>query len=238
MKSRPPQPIHEALPSELILLVASRLPDASIAALEASTSWFRDTMRGKDGENFLWRQKCEELRRTKQMPALERSCEGGSPPPSSSSWRARYVSAVVDSRRSAIRHEEVCSSRWGFRFRHDHAAMHRPPQESSRGQERPPAELHFSEDGYYSSSMPGAPSQAKPLPWRLVTPPRAAALARRTQHAAGPPELASPESSHYVRIASYPLLRTSRDPNSWGWKMANRFVEFYTTRPEEGQEPR
>ena len=66
-----------------------------------------------------------------------------------------------------------------------------------------PATLSFGEDGYYTSTIPGAPSSSRPLQWRLL------------------------RAGGAVQIASYPICEVARAPD-WGWRMRNRFVEFYT----------
>ena len=51
----------------------------------------------------------------------------------------------------------------------------------------------------------------------------------KSSRAFTPADAAELGSSSLVRIAAYPLLTVSRS-DDWGWRMANRFVEFYTTR--------
>lgn len=188
------------LPAELLLHIWRLLADhASLAHCEQVCTGFRQLVAGAAGEP-LWQALVHSLWETRQRPLLPLP-----PEVAPTSWKQKFVFIMRDSRRRVLAEEELIRAQWRFRFRQDLEQLHMTEDELTEFRARKPAELSFNSNGYYSSTIPGAPSSSQPLRWRLV----------------------ETDDGSMVQISAYPLLQVERTPD-WGWRMHNKFVEFYT----------
>ena len=166
---------------------------ATLGAVEQVCRSWHATLRSPRSAG-LWREHCMALWRDRtqwrcdDMPASRRALQ----------------LSMRDAERQTITPEELSAAVWLFRFvGPDLAHEHRTPQEREAHAASERGQLSFAADGIYTSTMPGAPSASRPLPWKVAS------------------------EGSCVRIASYPLLRVTRSKD-WGWRMRNQFVEFYT----------
>ena len=190
------------LPVEVLLHVWRELPYEMLVSCEQVCDFWRAILSGSDGDE-LWRERALALWRTKQPPLL--------PPPSrvtQLSWKQQFAFRIQDSRRRRLTTTELSCANWRFRFRQCLEQFHMTNDEREQFRARQPAKLNFDPDGLYTSTIPGAPSSTRPLRWQLVT--------------------VGDGSESAVRIGGYPLLRIDRT-DDWGWRMQNRFVEFFTS---------
>ena len=205
-----------SLSGDALRLVARELSVADAIALEQTCCACRAHL------ELSWRLRCEQIVQTKLPPPrpLQPLRHAGS------AWKRRYAAAYLDSRRKEITRKEITSSDWSFRFvPGDLVDLHLTPDERA-AREKVQPRPEFSESGFYSSSLPGAPSAARPLPWSLIVRPPPQQRGQRAPSSANSCVRIGP-GAELVRIASYPLLHASRTAD-WGWRMSNRFVEFFT----------
>ena len=179
------------LPEDIILSILSRASTAALISSERVCRTWRAILSSAAGEK-LWSTHCAALWREE----TQWQCDFL---PS----RRALIHSLRDAARAAITAEELSGSLWRFRFvGPDLAHAHLTPQERE-ARANTCEQLYFAPEGVYTSTIPGAPSASRPLPWRIAS------------------------DGRKVRIASYPPLLVSRTAD-WGWCMRNQFVEFYT----------
>ena len=189
------------LPVEVLLHVWRELPYQMLVSCEQVCCLWRMILSGVDGDQ-LWQQQALALWQTKQPPLLPPT-----PLVAQQSWKQQFAFRLQDSRRRCLTSTELSCANWRFRFRQCLEQFHMTNEEREEHRAREPAKLTFDLDGYYTSIIPGAPSSTRPLRWQLVT--------------------MGNGCESVVQIGGYPLLRIDRTPD-WGWRMQNRFVEFFT----------
>jgi len=148
------------LPVEVLEHLWTNVGYQTLARSQRVCSQWRDILAGEAGER-LWRAEAQALWATRQAPIIPRAgCR--------TSWKQEFAFRLTDAARCRLTTAELTCAEWRFRFRHDLQAMHLTDAEREQYRERAPATLHFDPDGFYSSTIPGAPSALRPLRWRLM----------------------------------------------------------------------
>lgn len=133
------------------------------------------------------------------------------------SWKRQLAYYLEDAKRTRLHEDELVSAAWQFRFLIDLKELHMAIDEREQSMSRERDVLRFQPDGFYTSTIPGAPSSVRPLRWRLI-------FDRANEDERG---------HSFLQIRSYPVLKVERTAD-WGWRMHNKFVEFYTAPKECG----
>ena len=184
--------VQADLPHDIILSILQHASTATLSRSERVCRAWRDLLSSAAGEK-LWSEHCAALWRDETQWLCDL-------PPS----RHVLIHSLLDAARDVITAEELSGSSWRFRFvGPDLAQAHLTPAEQEIRASTRCEQLCFAPEGVYTSTIPGAPSASRPLPWKIAS------------------------DGRKVRIASYPPLLVSRTAD-WGWCMRNQFVEFYT----------
>lgn len=77
-------------------------------------------------------------------------------------WREAYWTSLTDQSRTQLTSAELTGLTWNFRFLTDHMRLH------ALSSVQPPIFSQFSPDGFYTSSLEGAPSTKRPIRWQLL----------------------------------------------------------------------
>jgi len=188
------------IPTDVLLHVWRNFCDFSalVHCEQVCLSWAR-LLNSREGE-ALWRAHALRLWAQKQPPVVPLPVHV-----SERSWKRQFALRLQDARRTRLTAAELTAADWHFRFKIDLQLFHSSDRERGLLHSRERAKLNFAPDGVYTSTIPGAPSSSRPLKWSLQT---------------------SGEDT-LLQIGAYPPLLVERTAD-WGWRMYNRFVEFYT----------
>ena len=151
----------------------------------------------------LWSVLCRRRWADKQRPCSQRHSAAGE------SWREAFIREEREARRKVITEHDLTSRAWRFSFRCDHEQVFAPASRAGG------LTCAFREEGF-RSSVKGAPSQRRPLKWRL----------QPSSPSANDQSVGAPLT---VRVGSYPPLQVARRPDNWSWVLSNNFVRIEST---------
>ena len=153
----------------------------------------------------VWQHQCRKLVESKQGVALKQADH--------ETWKQTYIRLCGDAKRTVITAAELLRGTWSFRFKQDLFNLHATAEEKAERARQPPFRGTFHSNGTYTSNIPGAPAQRRPLPW----------LMRDVE------QLHGLEAAGRIQIAAYPPLKGSRVAD-WGWKLENEYVELISVK--------
>ncbi len=201
-----------ALGADVFTAVLAHLePRSLLKCALVSRPW-----RAAAGADALWRPACERAWAGKSH-APSAAALAALPPGGGPLWKRRFLFADADRRRSALGSHELASFEWRFRFKRtagvswseiDPWWRRKNDADAIRRRFRP---LGPGRRAGTLAAPPGAApdafdNPASPLRWQML-------------------------ANGNVQVEQYPPLRSSRVPATWGWRLENEWVLFFTLAP-------
>jgi len=191
-------PMH-ALPEAVVArLILPRLDKQSLATLAQVNRQWAEAAR----DDYLWQPLCKELWEGKCYNPFCKKVQAGD-----LSWKDAYKASVLDSMRTQITEDELCSnSGWNFRFKISAGEYWVAMDPSYYGEA--PMQRYFHVDSTICAG-PGDPlfNNNYETRWRFT----------KTRFG---------KRGHFVKVNHWPSLLISRLPD-WRFKMENQWVEYH-----------